>query len=107
MTSPRLTPLLRWMPDMEQQQIQIAPAGMTLDTAPGGYRGDYGHTRQAFWYRMRAQDAVARRQGAHLYALSLDYFDNADRLWKHDGVAVMDDYGSLVEVPVQRVAVEG
>jgi hypothetical protein len=39
------------------------------------------------------------REGAELYRWSATRFDDAGRLWRTSGVAVVDDFGNLVEVP--------
>lgn len=60
--------------------VLIRPRGTTWDSSPiyNPAFGDSAHTRQGYWYRLR---------------------DEADRLWQHNTIAEVDDFGSLVEVP--------
>lgn len=81
-----------------QGSVLIAPRGNTWANVPI-YSGDeFAHTRQAMWHRNRTQREHGQANEAHGYWLRLNYYDDTGRLWQHSALAVMDDFGTLVEV---------
>lgn len=82
---------------MADCSMTIAPAGRLWgDQEP--YVGETGHTRQGFWYRLRAQREYGWPNEGGCYWLKLTWFDQIGRMWQHNTLAVVDDFGSLVEV---------
>lgn len=83
------------------QETVIAPRGTTWSDADiySPRFGDSGHTRQAYWYRLRTHRDHGWRHEAACYWMRLNYYDSQGNLWQSNRLAVLDDFGNLVEVP--------
>jgi len=92
------TPAKNVTPDDFAAIVVISPRGTIWADTPIYSDDGFAHTRQAFWHRMRTQRVHGWRNEAQAYHLKLNFYDQAGRLWQHSGPAVMDDFGTLVEV---------
>jgi len=72
--------------------------GLTFKWGTYNVGSDFGHTSQALWYRMREQHSSGWPLAALRHFLKLSMWDERGRLWQCVTLAVIDDFGDLVEV---------
>lgn len=81
------------------EQVVLTPkAAWVLTSSYSSWTSDFGHTSQAYWYRMRDQRPNCWPLEPIRYFLKLSMWDQYGRLWQHAAPAVVDDFGDLVEV---------